>query len=1033
MQQSKFVKTLLLLLLCLLINPMIIAQELSGTVTDESSGEPIPGVNILKKGTQTGTVTDVNGNYEINVSPQDVLVFSYIGYINEEYTLNGETELDVTLSPDVFDLSEIVVIGYGTQKKVDLTSAISSVTSEELNKSGAPSLDNALQGRAAGVYVSQTSGMPGSSVDVKVRGIGSINRSSQPLYIIDGMQTSDLFSINPGDIESIQILKDASATAIYGSQASNGVVLIKTKQGKSGKPKLLFTMQRGISQVYKKLDMMNAEQYLDFQRKSYENASKLYGVPNADLPVAFTDSMYAVNGYPDTDWQDELSQTGQKENYDLSVRGGSETFTYMLSGGYYNEKGILKSSGVERFSLRANMDIKVNNWLTIGENLYMARVNTDQAPTYVWGQLTSSPIMPVYSDVNRGGYAGDEEPLTGRNDRPNPLAILMLNDDQNQKTKLLSSSFAEISFLKSFKYRINVGVDYNLDHLISWKPRYDLGTRSNTSAVLAERLDNDKSLIVDNLLTFEKTFANNHQLTVLYGHTEKRDYFRFMRAESKIFRDEDLNVLSQGETDGAVTGEIDEFRQASDFGRVLYNYKSKYLFQASVRRDGSSNFGPDNRWGVFPAFSAAWKINEDLLPAVKAINLLKLRASWGQTGNQDIPPFAYAALLNPPTDFRYAFGPNRPQSSEWGMDDQNTYLGQAPFESFGNKSIKWESAEMLNFGIDLTAFANKLEFSAEYYIKNQNDLLVQVLLPGIYGLGMDDIDQDISSASPWANLGQTRNKGVDVFIKYRNMDGVFKYSVNASLTTIKNEVISLPFNSYFKNDHVTQVGNTIGSFYGYIAEGIFQDSLEVANSPYQRSLTAPGDIKFKDLNEDRIINQNDMTIIGKPIPDFTYGFGLDLYYKNFDFNAFAYGMQNMDVYNRMRIGIGMATDQNNKDENKLVEAGDFWTPENPSTTMTRANIVDYNQNQRISTWWIEDASFLRIKTMQIGYTLPESLVNKILLSTLRLYFSVNNLYTFTKYRGYDPEVGDKDVLNAGVDSGHYPVPRSFLFGLQVDF
>jgi TonB-linked SusC/RagA family outer membrane protein len=1020
---SSFSYRVLSVFILILLNlQLAVSQDLriTGKVTDEDNN-PLPGVNVFEEGTTSGVITDLNGNYTINVaSGNSNIIFSYVGYSKVAFAVGERRIIDVVLKEEITNLDELIVIGYGVKKKADLSSAISVVNADELARTGSPNFDDAIQGRASGVLVSQTSGMPGTSPSVKIRGIGSINQDSEPLYIVDGVPTGQLFAINSNDIESIQILKDASATAIYGAQAANGVVLINTKKGQAGKTKLSFTGEKGVSYFTNNLDLMNADEYSRFMSEAYTRAREIYGVDQT-FPVAYTDSMQSINGNISTDWQEELTRPGNKENYNLSVSGGNDKLVFSGSGGYYKEEGTLISTGVERFTLRANSDAGIKDWLTLGESLLISKINTDRGADWVWGSMNSSPLMPVYNEENLGGYAGPDPLYTGKNERTNPVAISMLEDTKEESFKILTSLYAELKILEKIRYKFQLGFDYNMGSSRFWKPKYELGGgRSNSVSTLTEYESNGKRWIADNTLSYDDQFGD-HNISLLAGYSAQYTTSDYIRIVGSDFIDDNLNVISQAQQMTSASGEIYEHKLVSQFGRMMYDYQGKYLVSGTIRRDGSSNFGPKNKFGYFPSVSAAWKINEDLLRDIDQINLLKLRIGWGATGNQDIPSFAYLALLNKPTDFRYIFGPN-----------EQTVFGQGLFESFGNEDIKWESAKMWNVGLDLFAFRNRLQVTAEYYIKNQDGMLVQINLPGIYGLGLDDIDIDISSANPWVNLGEIQNKGLDLSAVYQKMEGDFNYRINVNLTTIKNTVNYLPYESYIANDHITIEDHTIGSFYGYIADGIFQSQEEIENHPFQAKDTAPGDIRYLDLNMDGIVNQNDMTIIGKPIPDMTFGFGLDLFYKNVDFTIFSYGMINIDVYNRLRTTIGVATDKDGLDNNKLAETLDYWTQENPSETMARAHVIDPNNNARFSTWFLEEASFLRIKSIQLGYTLPTGLLNRMKISRLRVYAATNNSFVFSRYRGYDPEVGSKNPLNAGVDNGAYPVPKSFTVGLQID-
>ncbi len=988
---------------------------ITGKVTDGTNGQPLAGGTVFIKGTTIGTATAPDGSYQVTIrSNNDTLVFSFVGLMTREVPVGDKTVINITLNPKNTELNDVVVIGYGTQKKSDLTGSVAVVSSREISKTNAPTLDRALQGKAAGVVVTNTSGMPGSGVSIKIRGIGSINKSSEPLYVVDGIPVANLNSLDPSTIQSIQVLKDASGSAIYGSRAANGVILIETKRGEKGKTKVHFSTREGVSQIPRRLDVMNADEYAGLMKKAYA----LF--PGKELPAPYTDSVRAKNGNVNTDWQKEITQAAWNQNYDLAVYGGGDYSKFAVSGNYYSEKGILVNTGFQRFNIMANSDFTIRKIIKIGETLTISR-NHSNYPSHKtngnpWVIATvASPLMPVYAPSDLGGYAGPTDTTTAVNERTNPLAEQMLNENKGTITRILSRIYAEVEVIKGLKYKIKFGFNYNNNQGFLWSPKYELGNlglRSNPVSTLTQSSSQNKYFLLDNLLTYTHSFRN-HNLTLLAGYSTEQTYYESFSATGVGFNYPELNVLSQALAPNQVSGFRGEHKLESFLGRVIYNYNEKYLLTASIRRDGSSNFGPNNRYGYFPSFSLGWRIDKDFLQNVDQIQMLKLRLGWGATGNQNIGSFQYVELMDPPKNSWYAFG-----------KDQQTYYGGMVLASQGNPDIKWESAKMTNIGIDLYAFNNRLQFTAEYYIKNQDNMLVRIPLSDVFG-------KLPGVADPFVNLGKIQNRGLELNAIYKNEKGKFQYNVSANFSTLKNTVKYLPGDDIYTPYTVTAVGHAIGSFYGYVAEGIFQSQEEVDNHAVQETGTAPGDIKFKDLNHDGVINSLDRTIIGKPFPDFDYGLGFNCSYLGFDFSIFFHGMQNLDVYNAHRATIGIATDAHAKDENKLRETMNYWSEEHPTNSMTRLSIVDENANSRISSWFLEDASFLRIQNIQLGYTLTDKTIKFI--DRIRFYISSNNLYTFTKYSGYDPEVGNTNVLYMGIDEGYYPAPRMYQFGIQADF
>lgn len=993
----------------------------TGRITDAETGDPMAGVNIFEKGTNNGTISDLEGKYSLAIEDQDAtLVYSFIGYLRQEVKYAGQGEINIVLNFDTQSLDEVVVIGYGTQRAKDLTGSISVVSVEDMKQSNFPTIEKALQGRASGVYISQTSGDPGSAVSVKIRGIGSINRSSEPLFIVDDVPTGGLNGLTPEDIKSVQILKDASATAIFGARGANGVVIITTKRGKRNSGiHADFSAYTKISDFprYRWYDVMDADEYVQLTGQAYD----LTDPGNAPMIIS-SDSLRNAYGNVDTDWQDHLLRTGIGQNYYANITSGNENSNFSISGNYYSEEGVMVNTFYDRLNLRANSDFSLfNNRLNIGESFLIGQTKGSgsqggQGNKWVMATLVS-PLMPVYEPANLGGFAGPTDSINGRNEQTNPIAEQILRNQDTKDLRIISNIYSELKILKVLKYKLNLGLTYGNARSTTWIPEYelgDIGNRSNSVSELRENSRNYSQFLIENLLTYNQEIKD-HDITLLAGHVFQRDYSNSFSAIGQEFRDENHNTLSQAEIASSLGSYIGEHIIDSYLARLIYDYKDKYLFTSSIRRDGSSRFGPEGqRYGWFPSFSIGWKLNEDFMNDMEEINMLKLRFSWGHTGNMNIGDYVFDTYLLRPDASRYLFGL-----------DETLYLGATDLRSTGNPKIQWEHSIMTNFGLDLSAFSNRLEINVEYYIKNQDKMLTTIELPLVHGKDFDD-----PNSNPWYNLGDVQNRGFELNILHRNTVRRFNYNIGFNMTTIKNAVVSLPKSTPIFTDYtITMEDHAIGSFYGYVADGIFQSQEEVEKHAEQDAV--PGDIRFRDLNHDGVINNLDRTIIGKPLPDFIYGINLDFSYRGFDFVVFLNGMQNLDVYNEHYSYIGLATDRESKDFNKLRSVMDYWTPENKTNDQTRLSVKDVNYNARHSSWFVEDASFLRIQSVQLGYSLSQNIVKRLKIKSARIYVNAQNLYVFTGYRGYDPEVGNSNVLTMGIDQGYYPIPRSFIFGIQL--
>jgi len=1016
-----------------LAEPEILKRKVFGRVIDDN-GKPVPGVSIAVKGTLTGTVTGTKGEYNLELPANaNYLVFSFVGMRTQEVLLTEKEIYNVTLKEEAIGLDEIVVIGYGSVKKSDLTGSVAVISARDLNRVPSSNFTTALQGRATGVIVSQ-SGTPGGTAQIRVRGIGSINQNPNPIYVIDGVITGSLGSVNPTDIETIQVLKDASAAAIYGADGANGVIIITTKRGEKGKPKVSLSSFLTMNRVPKQFDVMDANEYSDFY-------TTLLTESGISVPTSYTDEFrqwyYGAGWEQGTQWQDEINRTALGQNHNLRVSGGGESSNYSISLNYFSEDGILLASSSDRYSMRANSDFSLGKYIKIGETLSVARFETQSPSTWEgnpWQvSLIATPLMRMYNENNKGGFEGPQIPYeyetggtteivsnTGYNDKPNPRGPMEIGNYMSYNTNVLASIYLEIKPVKWLTLKTTPSAEVNFSRTKNWLPAFDMGVRSNGQAQLDENYYEGVLLSLENQVSFMKDIGEHTLSATVVQHVRKSEG-NSVQVTAQGFPYEQLNVISQSYEDGRqVRGYYNPFASESYLGRLIYDYADKYFLTASMRYDGNSRFGPANRWGSFPSLSAAWKVNEDFLQGVEDLNLLKLRFGWGMTGNSNIGSFQYQSVIDNFDQFSPVFGA-----------DQRLVPALNVVHSFGNPSIKWEAAEMLNFGADINLFNNKVQLSVEYYIKNQNDLLVKMPMPSAYGRVSGEGD-------PWVNLGEIQNKGFEFNGTYSQAEGDFHYNISANFTTVKNRVKYIP-GDILSGNNLTTLDHTIGSFYGYIAERILTPSDFDSEGNYLHAMPATGkpsegDLMFKDLNRDGIINDLDRTIIGKAVPDFVYSLNLEAFYRNFDASVFFYGMQNYDVYNHLRAAIEGFSSQDMGHNKLIAYAENYYRPDRPSTEYVRADMNNTNQNDRASTWFLESGSFLRLKDVQLGYSLPGHINSYLGLSRARIYVSATNLWTLTKYTGRDPEsptIGSP--LTPGNDGGTYPVPRSFTVGIQLDF
>jgi TonB-linked SusC/RagA family outer membrane protein len=984
-------------------------RTVTGSVVDET-GAPLPGVSVLESGTSNGTSTDFNGNYSIQVNDASAqLVFSFVGMLDQTITVGEQTQIDVTLMTSAEALEEVVVVGYSTQSRAEVTGAIASVDSEEITALPVVNAEQALQGRASGVTVTN-SGSPGVSPQVRIRGLGTVGNNN-PLYVIDGVITGGLSGINPEDIESINVLKDASTTAVYGSRGSNGVIMVTTKKGRSGRAQLTFNSYIGAQTINNRYDVLNTDEYLTY-------ASEAFGITPTRSPEFYDNN---------TNWQDELFTTGLMQNYDLGVSGGNENSNYRFSGGYLRQDGAVVETGYERYSFRANSDFTFGN-LKIGESMSVAFSNQNPelsagGRSLIEHAIKSAPYLPVYNPDNLGGYQGPSSPVDGQ-DAENPIRVQSLPNALNRTTAIIGNIFASYEIIEGLVFKSQVGLDYFTFKNTNFTQSYNddsegTGTHTQPYANIVKNTGIGQTILWTNSLNYKKTFGDNHNFEFLLLSETNNPTFEAINASSRNAITNEVDQLSND--DSNLSSNSSETNRIGYLGRVNYNYAGKYIAAASIRRDASSRFGANNRWGWFPSFALGWNIAKEDFMTDSSFSNLKLRGSWGVTGNDNIGDYQYSSTLT--TDFFYPIN--------GGAATGTTSNGLA------NPDLKWEETTMINIGLDFGLWNEAFTGSFEYYNNTSDDLLMQRSLPSSLGSNAGFVTE---------NVGSVETNGFELNLGYHDYDGDFTWSAVLNLGTSSNEVKSLGAlqvieGAGFEGQNISRVvvGEPLYHFYGLEMDGIYQNQAEVdavfTANPGQTTVQ-PGDIRFKDLNGDGDITSDDRTIIGNPYPDLTWGLNLSANFFNFDANLFFSGTQGNQLYNTNIYDLeGMP---------RLFNAGtgvlDRWTPSNPSNSVPRAGGAP--QNNDISSRFVEDGSYARLKNITIGYTLPNDIFGaNNTVSKFRIYLSGQNLITLTGYSGLDPEVGLSTVLTGGgvsqfeygIDRGNYPQPKSFLLGLQVSF
>jgi TonB-linked SusC/RagA family outer membrane protein len=1047
-------------------------KRITGVVSDAAG--PVIGANVLEKGTTNGVITGIDGDFAINVKPGATLVISYLGYTTQEIKVGNQSIINITLKEDTEMLDEVVVVGYGTMKKSDLSGASVSMGEDKIKGSIITNLDQSLQGRAAGVTAVSTSGAPGSSSSIRVRGQATINANAEPLYVIDGVivqsggqsgadyglgdalgngsvsTISPLSTINPQDIVSMEILKDASATAIYGAQGANGVVLITTKRGKAGEAKFSYDGMLAVQRQTKRLDTMNLREYANFY-------NDLVNSGEATTSNYLSDPSLLGKG---TNWQDAIFQTALQHQHQISAQGGSEKVQYYVSGSYMNQDGTIIGSNFERLSVRTNLDAQMKKWLKLGlsatfsdtdESLKLA----DSDEGLINYSLTTIPSIPIYnvdgtySSVSQEGYTN-----------PNPVAMALMDDILLKRKKLTGNIFFEVTPIKNLVWHAELGYDVSSSKGERFKPTIDLGTWKRSSNTSSIQKNSSTFWQLKNYVTYNGNI-DKHFYTVMLGQECWQSNYDYSSISNTDLPSNDVHNPALGDGTPAINYGFGSSSMASFFARLNYNYNDRYLATYTYRYDGSSNFGPANRWAGFHSLAGSWRFtNEKFMEGTKNwLSNGKLRLGWGQTGNANIGGYKWGvamSIMN--TDFGKSYRP----------------------ANIANEAIKWESQEQFNVGLDLGFLQDRINLTFDWYRKESKDMLMQLQLPSYMGTSGN---ASSALAAPWGNYGTIRNTGYEITLSTHPLIGNFQWDSEVQVSVNRNKLVALSgtsaaqivgYGQWSDVVSVTNVGESLYNFYGYVCDGVYQDLEDLETSPkpakypsngvFNKNNTVwVGDIKYKDLNGDGVIDENDRTNIGSPLPKFTFGWTNTFRYKNFDLSVFINGSVGNKVYNYLKMKLthmnsswtNQLTDVNNRttltaiDPDKdytygvVVNGVTVWhwyddvtnVKAANTSSLPRATINDPNDNDRISDRYIEDGSYVRLKNITLGYTFPKRTIQKLHIENLRLYANIQNLLTLTGYSGYDPEIGVSTASSnvMGLDNGRYPSPTVYSFGLNISF
>ncbi|MGS2763720.1 SusC/RagA family TonB-linked outer membrane protein [Sinomicrobium sp. M5D2P9] len=992
-------------------------STVSGTVLSGADDEPLPGVTVRVKGTDKGTVTDFDGNYTISLTGENnILIFSYIGFRTEEVPVNGRNEINVALEEDLAKLDEVVVVGYGTQKRADLTGSIAVVDAEEINKVSGNDVGQLLQGRSSGVTVT-SDGQPGAAPNIRIRGVSTFG-DNQPLYVVDGVPVgTSIRDFSPNDIESIQVLKDASAGAIYGSRAANGVIIITTKKGRKDTPlKIDYHGYYGVDRVNRTIPVLGREDYQMIVNEKQSNAGLALIPGNDPSSPLYVDDI-------DNDWQKIGLKTGSRQSHNFNFSGGGENITYNASLDYFENKGLFVGNGptYERYSGRINTTIEKGRF-KMSPSLYYAHsfensltyrtdVLTGGRPPLINDLAMAIPTMPLYDENNKGGWGGTSSQVHNAIVLNVP-GINSLFENWVETDRIFAVINPEIKLLDTenhkLTYKLNLSYDKTHSRDFSFVPAFEMGYFFGSGISLLD--DNSREYtvsLVENTLNYTATL-NKHTLDVLLGQTYQKNKFVLRTGHSENLPEPYYPVLSNGDNQTS-GGMEEESALASYFGRINYNFDNRYLVTATVRRDGSSRFAPNNRFGTFPSLALGWRLSNEEFFTVpdNIISELKIRGSYGQLGNQNIGDYLYQQVVN--RNVLYNFNG---QKVSGGLQT-----------SLFSRDIKWETTTSANIGIDASLFNSVLDLTVEYYNKKTTDVLVGVPIPASTG--------SINTA-PTANAGSLRNTGLDMEVTYHYNNGKeFSFDLSANASTLKNRVLALGGNNepVYGTGSKTEVGGEVGRHFGYVYDGIFQSAEEVSNHAFQSAITAPGDIRFRDLNGDNVINADDRAYLGSALPTVTYGLNFTANYRNFDFTLFASGAAGFYINSRLYRSLMWSTDYINSHTDILNR----WTPENTDTNIPRVVSNDANGNSRDSDrpGWLQKGDYLRLNTISLGYTIPEEAFGDFI-SSARVYATAQNVHTFQKYKGFNPDF-NSGVWNPGYDDGTYPRPITLLLGVQLSF
>lgn len=1000
MQKYKMPISRLRMMVCLIgmLLPMcMFAQQITvqGVVKDQT-GETVIGASVMEKGTTNGTITGIDGDFSLNMSPNGTLVVSFVGYKTQEVQVKGQKQLQVVLSEDAEMLDEVVVIGYGTMKKSDLTGAVSSIGNKDIKDSPVSNLGQVIQGKISGVQIVDA-GKPGDNVSIKIRGLGSIN-NCDPLVVIDGVPTDlGLSSLNMADVERLDVLKDASATAIYGSRGANGVVMITTKRGTEGKGKLAVSANYSFQNATNVPSLLNAAQYAELSNDMMVNSGR-----NPNPEWANPSELGAG-----TDWMDELLRTGVMQNYTVSYSGGNEKSHYYVSGGFLDQSGIVKSVNYRRFTFQSNSDAQVLKWLKFSNNITFS-ADTKKSGSYNIGDaLKALPIYPVKNED--GSWSGPDGNSEWYGSTRNPIGPTELNKSQTDGYNFLANLTAELTFTKWLKFKSTFGYDAKFWFIDNFTPKYNWKP-TPTEETSRYKSDNKSfTYLWDNYFLFDHTFAEKHRVGLMAGMSAQWNTNDYLNAQKNVFMFDNVHEMDNGEEMYAIGGNETEWALLSYMARVNYSYEDRYLLTATIRRDGSSRFGKKHRWGTFPSVSVAWRDSQEKwFPKNDYINDLKVPAGYGVTGSQaSVGNYSYLASYNTSV---YPFGIS--------SGNQTALVSS----TLANPYIHWEEVAQTNIGFDASLFNSRVMFSFDAYLKETRDMLVKASIP--ITSGFED------TTTTYTNAGKVRNQGIEMSLHTINLTGELGWETNLTATYNKNKIKDLNsdvpyYINQINNSYVTMLAKDypINVFYGYVTDGIFQNQSEVNTHAVQPG-AEPGDIRFRDLNNDGVINDSDRTVIGNPNPSWLFSMNNSLSYKGFELSVFLQGIAGNKIYNANNIdNTGMAAAYN-----QTTDVLKRWQGEGTSNSMPRAVFGDPNQNTRVSDRFVENGSYLRLKNITLSYTFPKQWLQKAQIENARLSLSCENVATITGYSGFDPEVG----IN-GIDQNRYPISRTFSLGLNFNF